>query len=59
MVLVEIFWQSIKWNIAKYNKIRKTATEKWDDYTTGSSLDFAYFKDHYKLIGLIYHNKKH
>ena len=32
--------------------IRKVAIEKDDDYTTGHLLDYAYFKDDYKLIGI-------
>ena len=29
-----------------------------DDYTTGCSLDSAYFQKNYKLIAVIYVNKK-
>ena len=36
----------------KYNVIRKIATEKGDDYTTGCLLDYQYFKDHYQLIAV-------
>ena len=32
--------------------IRKIATVQGDDYTTGSLLDYTYFKDHYKLIAI-------
>ena len=34
----------------KYDEIRKIATGKGDDYTTGCLLDYQYFKDHYQLI---------
>ena len=33
-----------------YDEIRKIATGKGDDYTTGCFLDYQYFKDHYQLI---------
>ena len=34
----------------KYDEIRKIATGKGDDYTTGCLLDYQYFKYHYQLI---------
>ena len=36
--------------IKNYDEIRKIATEKRDNYTTGCLLDYEYFKDHYQLI---------
>ena len=33
-----------------YDEIRKIATGKGDDYTTGCLLDYQYFKGHYQLI---------
>ena len=42
--------QSINDQIKKYDEIRKIATGKGDDYTTGCLLDYQYFKDHYQLI---------
>ena len=36
----------------KYDEIRKIATGKGDDYTTGCLLDYQYFKDHYQLIAV-------
>ena len=36
----------------KYDKIRKIATGKGDDYTPGCLLDYQYFKDHYQLIAV-------
>ena len=38
--------------IKQYDKIRKTATEQRDDYTTGRLLDYQYFKDYYQLIAV-------
>ena len=35
-----------------YEKIRKIATGKGDDYTTGCLLDYSYVKDHYKVIAI-------
>ena len=34
----------------KYENIRKIATGKGDDYTTGCFLDYFYFKENYKMI---------
>ena len=34
----------------QYNEIRKVSTGYGDDYTTGCLLDYAYFKDNYRLI---------
>ena len=34
----------------QYNEVRKVSTGQGDDYTTGCLLDFAYFKDNYRLI---------
>ena len=42
--------QPINDQIKKCNEIRKIATGKGDDYTTGCLLDYQYFKDHYQLI---------
>ena len=36
--------------IKQYDKVRKVSTGYGDDYTTGSLLDYAYFKDNYRLI---------
>ena len=35
-----------------YENVRKIATGKGDDYTTGCLLDYSYFKEDYKLIGI-------
>ena len=35
-----------------YENIRKIATVKGDDYTTGCLLDYPYFKNNYKMIAI-------
>ena len=35
-----------------YENIRKIATGKGDDYTTGCLLDYPYFKENYKIIAI-------
>ena len=35
-----------------YENIRKIATSKGDDYTTGCLLDYPYFKGNYKMIAI-------
>ena len=39
-------------NKVTYENIRKIATSKGDDYTTGCLLDYLYFKDSYKMIAV-------
>ena len=46
------FDQPIKGNKVTYGNIRKTATGKGDDYTTGCLLDYPYFKDSCKMIAV-------
>ena len=41
--------QPINDQIKKNDEIRKIATGKSDDYTTGCLLDYQYFKNHYKI----------
>ena len=36
----------------QYDEVRKTTTGQDDDYTTGCLLDYAYFKDNYRLISV-------
>ena len=36
-----------------YENIRKIATGKGDDYTTGCLLDYPYFKENYKMIAIV------
>ena len=46
------FDQPVKDNKVTYENIRKIATGKGDDYTTGCLLDYPYFKDSYKMIAV-------
>ena len=46
------FDQPIKNNKVTYENIRKIATGRGDDYTTGCLLDYPYFKDTYKMIAV-------
>ena len=36
----------------QYYEVKKVLTGHGDDYTTWSLLDYAYFKDNYKLIAV-------
>ena len=36
----------------QYDEIRKIATRRGGNYTTGCLLDYQYFKDHYQLIAV-------
>ena len=42
----------IKSDIEKYRELKKVMIGKGDDCTTGSLLDFNYFKKHYKLVAV-------
>ena len=42
--------QETNYFIKQYDEIRKISIRQGDDYKTGSLLDFAYFKNNYKLI---------
>ena len=44
--------QPINDQIKKYDEIRKIATGKGDNCTTGCLLDYQYFKGHYQLIAV-------
>ena len=46
------FDQPVKDSKVTYGNIRKIATGQGDDYTTGCLLDYPYFKDSYKMIGI-------
>ena len=46
------FNQPIKNDKVMYENIRKTATGRGDDYTTGCLLDYIYFKNYYKIIAV-------
>ena len=38
--------------IKQYDEVRKVSTGYGDDYTAGCFLDYAYFKDNYRLIAV-------
>ena len=42
----------IESDIEKYRELKKVMIGKGEDYTTGSLLDFDYFKEHYKLVAV-------
>ena len=42
----------IEMDIEKYRELKKVMIGKGEDYTTGSLLDFNYFKNHYKLVAV-------
>ena len=46
------FDQPIKNDKITYENIGKTATGQGDDYKTGCLLDYAYFKNYYKMIAI-------
>ena len=39
-------------DIEKYRELKKVMIGKGEDYTTGSLLDYNYFKKHYKLVAI-------
>ena len=49
---INFFHQPINSMNKTYENIRKNATGKGDDYTTGSLLDYPYFKENYKMIAI-------
>ena len=46
------FNQPVQNDLKIYDDIRKIATGQGDDYRTGCSLDFPYFKKYYKLLAI-------
>ena len=46
------FGQPVKSNLRTYVSTWKTATGQEDHCTTGSLLDYSYFRDHYKMIAI-------
>ena len=46
------FDQPVKNDKVTYKNIRKVATGEGDDYTTCCLLDYAYFKNYYKMIAV-------
>ena len=49
----KFFDQPINSELKIYENIRKIATGKWDDYTTGCLLDYSYLKENYKMIAIV------
>ena len=47
-----VFDQRINNMIKTYENIRKITTGQGDDYTTGSLLDYTYFKNLYKMTAV-------
>ena len=47
-----LFDQPVKNDKVTYESTRKICTGSGDDYTTGSLLDYPYFKDSYKMIAV-------
>ena len=47
-----LFDQPVKNDVRTYDNITKTAIGQGDDYTTGCSLDYRYFKIYDKLIAI-------
>ena len=46
------FDQPINSELKTYENIRNIATGKGDDYTTGTLLDYTYFKNSWKMISI-------
>ena len=42
----------IESDVEKYRELKKVMIGKGEDYTTGSLLDYNYFKKHYKLVAV-------
>ena len=52
------FDQPIKNDKIIYENVRKIATSRGDDYTTGSLLNYAYFKNYHKMIAIDLSNQQ-
>ena len=50
--------QPINDTIKQYDEVRKVSTGYGDDYTAGCLLDYAYFKDNYRLIAVDFSKQK-
>ena len=44
--------------IKQYDEVRKVSTGQGDDYTTACLLDYAYFKDNYRVIAVDLNKQK-
>ena len=49
---INFYDNPIESDIEKYRELKKVMIGKGEDYTTGSLLDFDYFKKHYKLVAV-------
>ena len=47
-----LFDQPVKNNSRIYDNIPMIATGQGDDYSTGLLIDYAYFKNYYKMIAI-------
>ena len=48
----EIFMTKQLMILKQFHEVRKVSTGQGDDYTTGYLLDYAYFRDSYRLIAV-------
>ena len=48
----KLYDQPINDLIKQYDEVRKVSAGQGDDYTTGCLLNYAYFKDSYRLIAI-------
>ena len=48
----KFFDQPIKDDKITYDNVRKIDTDQGDDYTTGCLLEYAYFRNYYKIIAI-------
>ena len=44
--------------LKQYDEVKKVSTGHEDDYTAGCVLDYAYFKDNYRLIAVDLYKQK-
>ena len=52
LIVKTFFDQPINSDLKTYDNIRKNSTGQGDDYTTGCSLEYIYFKNYYKMIAI-------
>ena len=51
-------YEAIDSDIKRYEEIRKLTTLQGEDYTTECLLDYAYIKNHYRVIAIISSRQK-
>ena len=49
---INFYDNPIESDVEKYRELKKVMIGKGEDYTTGSLLDYNYFKKHYKLVAV-------